>query len=305
MDFSSLEKFCPVATEPSDARAEQLARAQSNVTTRIEQLEEELKVQLFSRGGKRITLTPNGHRMLEYAQRLLSLAEEACGTMSPEQPTGRLRIGSLESTAATRLPALLSTYHSTWPAVDLELCIGTSRSLVEDVESGRLDCAFVADAGCQVSPELGTRFAERGLHATRAYAEDMLLVLPAGHPPVKRPEDVKLTSLAAFAGGCTYRSVLERWLGARDTEEGNHWTVMELVSYHTMLACVAAGSCFALCPKSILDLQRAPSDFRTQRMGTIDTYLVARSTYSGSAYEALLQSVQAKRHFVSGSLTHQ
>jgi DNA-binding transcriptional LysR family regulator len=110
MDFSSLEKFCAVATEPGDARAEQLARAQSNVTTRIEQLEEELEVQLFSRGGKRITLTPNGHRMLEYAQRLLSLAEEACGTMSPEQPTGRLRIGSLESTAATRLPLLLSTY---------------------------------------------------------------------------------------------------------------------------------------------------------------------------------------------------
>ncbi|MGA7811717.1 LysR substrate-binding domain-containing protein, partial [Caballeronia sp.] len=160
--------------------------------------------------------------MLEYAQRLLSLAEDACGTMRPEQPAGRLRIGSLESTAATRLPALLSAYHSTWPDVDLELSIGTSLSLVEDVESGRLDCAFVADAGCQVSPELGTRFAERGLDATRAYAEDMLLVLPAGHPPVNRPGDVKLTSLAAFARGCTYRSVLERWLGARDTEEGNH-----------------------------------------------------------------------------------
>jgi DNA-binding transcriptional LysR family regulator len=305
MDFSSLEKFCAVVTEQSGARAKHLARAQSNVTTRIEQLEEELKVQLFSTSGKRMTLTPNGHRILEHAQHLLSLAEEACATMNPEQPAGRLRLGTLESTAAARLPALLSTYHSRWPRVGLELSIGTSRSLVEDVKSGRLDCAFVADAGCQVSAEPDASFAELGLHATRAYSEDMVLVLPVGHPPVKRPEDVKVTTLAAFARGCTYRSVIERWLGTRDTEAGEYWTVMELASYHTMLACVAAGSCFALCPTSILNLQRAPMDFRTQKIGAIDTYLIARSTYSGSAYEALLRSVQAKRHFGLGSVTDQ
>jgi len=297
MDFSSLEIFCAVATQQSVSRAAQhLARAQSNVTTRVRQLAEELKVQLFSRGGKRMTLTPNGHRLLEYAQRLLCLAEEARQAMNPEPPTGRLRIGAMESTAAARLPALLSAYHSRWPQVDLEISIGTSRSLVEDVEGNRLDCAFAADAGVQGYADLGTRFAERGLNATRAYTEDLLLVLPPNHPPANGPRDLKITTLAAFARGCTYRSVLEHWLGAEDAGGAPRWTMMEQASYRTMLACVAAGSCFAVCPKSILDLQRAPMDVRTQEFVTIDTYLVARATYNSSAYEELLRSVQTRRH---------
>lgn len=43
-----------------------------------------------------MTLTPNGRRMLEYVQRLLSLAEEAHQAMNLEQPSGRLYIGALE-----------------------------------------------------------------------------------------------------------------------------------------------------------------------------------------------------------------
>jgi hypothetical protein len=52
MDLSSLEIFCAVAAEQNVTRAAQrLSRVQSNVTTRVKQLEEELKVQLLSRDG--------------------------------------------------------------------------------------------------------------------------------------------------------------------------------------------------------------------------------------------------------------
>jgi DNA-binding transcriptional LysR family regulator len=284
MDFSSLEIFCAVATERSVTRAAQhLARVRSNVTTGVKQLEEELKVQLFSREGKR----------------LLSLAEEAHQAMNPAFPSGRLRIGAMESTAAARLPSLLSTYHSEWPQVGLEICIGTSAELVEEVASNRLDCAFVGDPGLQAFARVGTPFAARGLHATRAYSERMLLVLPPNHQPIRRPEDLKVRTLAAFSTGCTYRCALESWLGPPDAQGDRDWEVTELASYRTILACVAAGSCFAICPKSILDLQCAPMDVRTQEFGTIDTYLVARSAFSSGAYDKLLRAVQARRH--SGS----
>ena len=296
MDFSSLEIFCTVAAEQSITRAaHHLARVQSNVTTRVKQLEEELRVELFSREGRRMTLTPNGRRMLVYAQRLLALADEAREAMSPDQPAGVLRIGALESTAATRLPSLLSVYHSRWPQVELEISIGTSCSLIDDVLMSRLDCAFVAGADFGRVPGVGGGFAERGgLSATRACTEDMLLVLPPNHPPVKRPEDIQIRTLAAFAKGCSYRSVLERWLGIRDAEQESGWKLMELASYHTMLVCVAAGSCFALCPKSVLELQRAPLHVRTQQIATVDTYLIARSAYSSGAYEALLRAVDTR-----------
>jgi DNA-binding transcriptional LysR family regulator len=301
MDLSSLEIFCAVATERSGTRANQhLAHVRSNVTTGVTKLEEQLKVELFSREGKRLTLTPSGHGMLEYAQRLLSLAEEAREAMNPECPSGRLRIGAMESTAAARLPGLLSTYHRQWPQVDLEISVGTSAELVEDVANGRLDCAFAGDPDLQAFSGVGAPFAARGLNATRAYSEQMLLVLPPNHQLVRRPDDLKVRTLAVFPIGCTYRCALENWLGPPDARADRDWKVTELASYRAILACVAAGSCFAICPKSILDLQCVPMDVRTQAFGTIDTYLVARSAFSSGAYDKLLRAVQGRRHSAVG-----
>jgi DNA-binding transcriptional LysR family regulator len=293
MDLSSLEIFCAVAEEHSVTRAAQrLSRAQSNVTTRVKQLEETLKVQLFSRDGKQMTLTPHGHTMLEYAQRLLSLADEARDAMAPAVPGGVLRIGAIESMAAARLPALLSAYHGNWPQVGLNISIGTSQSLVDDVANSRLDCAFVASEKTHSLTEPNNEFSDRGLTATHVYTEELLLVLPPNHPRVRRPEDIALPTLAAFSTGCTYRCVLERWLDAHGAGGDDRWKVLELASYHSILACVAAGSCFALCPRSILNLQRTPMDVETQPLTTINTYLVSRSAYESTEYDNLLGSLQ-------------
>lgn len=220
----------------------------------------------------------------------------AVATQKSVTREARLRIGAMESTAAARLPGLLSAYHSRWPQVVLDISIGTSCSLVDDVASSRLDCAFVAEAtlpGVSGSQSGSANpFAGRGLQATRAYTEELLLVLPPNHAPVKRPRDIKLTTVAAFPRGCTYRNVLERWLCSMETKEQS-WNTIELASYHAILASVAAGSCFALCPKSVLDLRRAPIDFVTRPIAAIDTFLVARPAYLSGAYEELVQYVRA------------
>ncbi|TLJ17613.1 LysR family transcriptional regulator, partial [Pseudomonas aeruginosa] len=70
----------------------QLQRAQSNVTTRIRQLEEDLGVELFLRDGKRMSLTERGSEFLAYAEQLLALADEARQSMHPTEPGGRLRL---------------------------------------------------------------------------------------------------------------------------------------------------------------------------------------------------------------------
>ncbi len=64
--------------------------------------------------------------------------------MHPAEPGGRLRLGSMESTAASRLPALLASYHKACPRVALEVSTGTSRALFDGVRARRLDCALVA-----------------------------------------------------------------------------------------------------------------------------------------------------------------
>jgi DNA-binding transcriptional LysR family regulator len=91
-------------------------------------------------------------------------------------------------------------------------------------------------------------------------------------------------------------------LGIEKFESNGDWKVMELVSYHAILACVAAGSCFALCPRSIISLQRVPMDIGTQKIATIDTYLVAQSSYRSCAYKELLQFVQASMYHRPGGI---
>ncbi|MBG4970819.1 LysR family transcriptional regulator, partial [Pseudomonas aeruginosa] len=178
MDLSSLEIFRAVAHEASVTRAAQrLQRAQSNVTTRIRQLEEDLGVELFLRDGKRMSLTERGSEFLAYAEQLLALADEARQSMHPAEPGGRLRLGSMESTAASRLPALLASYHKACPRVALEVSTGTSRALFDGVRARRLDCALVA-----AGPGWAGEHEGSGLRGAPLLREELRMIQPAAHP---------------------------------------------------------------------------------------------------------------------------
>ncbi|MCO2230412.1 LysR family transcriptional regulator [Pseudomonas aeruginosa] len=273
MDLSSLEIFRAVAREASVTRAaQQLQRAQSNVTTRIRQLEEDLGVELFLRDGKRMSLTERGSEFLAYAEQLLALADEARQSMHPAEPGGRLRLGSMESTAASRLPALLATYHKACPRVALEVSTGTSRALFDGVRARRLDCALVA-AGPGWAGELDGS----GLRGEPLFREELLMILPAEHPPVHDVAEVRLRTLAGFARGCTYRQLAEDSLGTP-------LTVQEVGSYHAILACVAAGACVGVLPRSVLQLLGTPP-LRSLPLAEVDTWLVWREGYATAAFE--------------------
>jgi len=91
-------------------------RVSSNVSTRIRMLEENLQANLFVREGKRMQLSPQGKVLLDYANRLLQLAQEARGALHDGAPRGILRLGAMESTAAIRLPTLLARMHQQFPS---------------------------------------------------------------------------------------------------------------------------------------------------------------------------------------------
>ncbi|MBG5179073.1 LysR family transcriptional regulator [Pseudomonas aeruginosa] len=273
MDLSSLEIFRAVAHEASVTRAAQrLQRAQSNVTTRIRQLEEDLGVELFLRDGKRMSLTERGSEFLAYAEQLLALADEARQSMHPAEPGGRLRLGSMESTAASRLPALLASYHKACPRVALEVSTGTSHALFDGVRARRLDCALVA-----AGPGWAGALDGRGLRGAPLLREELLMILPAEHPPVHDVAEVRLRTLAGFARGCTYRQLAEDSLGTP-------LTVQEVGSYHAILACVAAGACVGVLPRSVLQLLGTPP-LRSLPLAEVDTWLVWREGYATAAFE--------------------
>lgn len=285
METESLRIFCAVAAELSVTQAAaQLGRAPSNVTTRIQQLEADLGAELLVRVGKRISLSTAGEQFLAYAERLLALEDEARQVVSDGASGGVLRIGSMESTAASRLPAVLAAFHVDHPAMQLVLRTGPSRQIVEQVRAGALDCAFAA------FPDDGADLAEMGLRSMPVWAEELLLLLPPGEADVEDARQVRARSLAAFPQGCTYRSLAQERLGIAGATD---WRVQEMNSYHAMIACVAAGACVTVLPASVLALSGAPAALKTLPLGRLDTCLVWRDGFATPAFRTFAERLHA------------
>src|SRR5918999_1201630 len=239
MDLVELSIFKAVAEQGGITKAAAiLHRVQSNVTTRVKQLEERLGTRLFNRQGRKLVLSSEGKLLLGYAERLLRLSAEAQAALKAHAPYGFLKIGALESTAATRLPPMLARYHRDYPTVRLELVTGTSGALVDKVHREELEAAFVAEP-----------FPARYLEARHAFTEELVLITPKGHPRIDSPRDLAQRTVLAFTTGCSYRRRLEAWLGRAGTVAER---VMEYGSYHAIVACAAAGGGVAVVPKSVL-----------------------------------------------------
>jgi DNA-binding transcriptional LysR family regulator len=271
LDLDSLEIFRAVVQEGGVNRAaRKLHRVQSNVTTRVRQLEERLGVELFRRQGRGLVPSAEGELLLQYAERLLRLADEAQTVLQAGKPQGVLRLGSLESTAGSRLPALLSRYHKAYADVTLELVTGTTGALLQKVAQFELEAAFVSEP-----------FTASGLNARAVFEEELVLITARSQGPVKRPADLGRTTLIAFASGCSYRKRLEDWFGQANVLPGR---VLEFASYQAMIACVAAGTGVAIVPRSLLEALRAQHDVRVhalpERVRRNRTHLVWHGTPS-------------------------
>ncbi|HVO13838.1 MAG TPA: LysR substrate-binding domain-containing protein [Alphaproteobacteria bacterium] len=238
MDLSDLRIFRTVAREGGVTRAaERLNRVQSNVTTRVRQLEEDLGVELFLREGKRLHLAPAGQVLIGYADRLLALADEAREAVHDPRPRGVFRLGAMESTAAVRLPRPLSEYHRRHPAVTLELRTGNPRQLATAVLAGELDAALAAEP-----------IADAPFEKVHAFDEPLAIVAAAERRRIEPPGGRPL-AVVAFEDGCPHRKRLEDWFAGRGEMPER---VIEMSSYHAILGCVAAGMGVALVPRSVL-----------------------------------------------------
>lgn len=282
IDLSALRVFKTVAECGGITRAAaRLHRVQSNVTTRVKQLEERLGTQLFHRRNRRLVLSDEGKVLLAYAERLLRLSAEAQAAVRGRALHDALRLGSLESTAATRLPPLLARYHRDHPEIRLELVTATTGALVERLLRDEIEAAFVAEP-----------FTVDRLERRLAFTEELVLIASPGtaargfaHLPV-----------LAFASGCSYRRRLETWLAREGLAPDR---VMEYGSYHAIVACTVAGSGIAVVPSAVLRALRVgarlerhplPRDIAVAR-----TYLVWREGHRSSALDALKNALPRAR----------
>jgi DNA-binding transcriptional LysR family regulator len=278
IDLAALQIFKTVAEEGGITKAAaKLHRVQSNITTRVKQLETKLGIKLFLRQKRRLVLSPEGKLLLAYADRLLRLSSEAEAVLRDGTPRGTLRIGTMESTAAARLPPILSRYHKTYPEVRIELVTATAGALVNKVLNYEIEAAFVAEPVTAAN-----------LESYVAFNEELVLIAPASFPKIKKPRDIGKGTVIAFGAGCAYRARLEDWLSRAHVVPDR---VIEFNSYHAIVACVAAGTGIAVVPRSVIRVVRAESEVAVYPlpagMARAKTLLVWRRDHQSTALDAL------------------
>src|ERR1700692_3037718 len=159
LDLELLRSFVSVVDSGGFTRAgERVHRTQSTVSQQIKRLEEDVGQPLLNRSGKDVTPTEAGERLLSYARRLLSLAEEARDVMARPDNEGAVRLGVPEDFAAYRLAKLLAAFSRSHPGLRLDVRSDQSTYLKRDLERGELDLALFKRAagekgGIAVWPE--------------------------------------------------------------------------------------------------------------------------------------------------------
>jgi DNA-binding transcriptional LysR family regulator len=190
-DLELLRSFVSVVDSGGFTRAgERVHRTQSTVSQQIKRLEDDVGQPLLNRSGKDVTPTEAGERLLSYARRLLSLAEEARDVLARPDSEGAIRLGVPEDFAAYRLAKLLAAFSRSHPGLRLDVRADQSAYLKRDLDRGELDLAlFKRTAG------------EKG--GIAVWPERVHWVTSKSHP-----RDTRLGSvpLIGFPTGCLYRA---------------------------------------------------------------------------------------------------
>jgi DNA-binding transcriptional LysR family regulator len=191
LDLELLRSFVSVVDSGGFTRAgERVHRTQSTVSQQIKRLEDDLGQPLLNRTAKDVTPTEAGERLLSYARRLLSLAEEARDVLSRPGNEGAIRLGVPEDFAAYRLTKLLASFSRSRPGLRLDVRVDQSICLRRDLERGELDLAlFKRGAG------------EKG--GIAVWPERVHWVTSKTHPI---DAEIRSVPLIGFPTGCLYRA---------------------------------------------------------------------------------------------------
>lgn len=178
MDIHQLEHFLAIVDEGTFTRAaEKVCRTQPAVSQSIKKLEDELGTTLLARDTPEVSLTQTGHRLVEYARRMVRLRDEALHSVRElrELSAGTLSIASHETAALYLLPAPLRDYARQFPDVRVGVYRTPLSEIPKRVLDRDVDLGFVAE-----DPNA------RDLHSVHVYSDELILVASPRHPLTER-----------------------------------------------------------------------------------------------------------------------
>ncbi len=242
MEIRQLKTFKTVAQMLSFNRAaKKLHYAQSSISAQIQALEEELGVKLFDRLGRGILLTEAGASLLNYAEKIIDLAEETKSEVSgTKELKGSLTIKVPETIGVHRLPLVIKQFRSRHPRVRLRFTSCTHEGLQKDLRKGITDLAFL----------MTDSFHAADLEAQTLGIENLVLVSHTNHPLVKkrivRTCDLEGETFLFSRTDCSYRKIIEAVL---KTEKVRYDATLDFNNVAIIKQYVMAGIGISLLPE--------------------------------------------------------
>jgi DNA-binding transcriptional LysR family regulator len=282
MELRYLTTFRTVARLLSVTQAAAVLHyAQSSVSDHIHALEDEFGVKLFDRLGKRLVLTPSGRRLLDYADHVIRLTEEAhLAIPGGEEPAGTLVLSAPETLCSYRLPPVLQRFRQHFPQVQLNFCPNVCTHLRQMVTAGEVDVAFL----------LETPLEDPHLIIEPLVVELLVVVVSPEHRLAQMkqvyPADIAGEAFLATVPGCSYRVLFERALAEDHAQPA---MVLEFHSIEVIKQCVMSGMGVAVLPA--IDVAREVQSGR-----------IAVLSWAGPELQVVTQIVRHKDKWLSPAL---
>jgi DNA-binding transcriptional LysR family regulator len=234
MNFNQLWIFYNVAKHKSfSSAAEALFLTQPAISTQVKLLENYYKIRLFDRYGKKIKLTCAGEVLFSYAEKILNLIKEADSVIEDIKGTnsGILKISASLTMGTYYLPNILSIFKRMYPNIEIQMMVGNSEGVIENVLSFNSDLGFI---GHMVSHEK--------LIITPSIEEELVIIVSPSHEFASQ-KAIKLSKLNG-----QYFILREKGSGTREEVEGKLKmenvvvkVIMELGSNEAIKRAVEAG----------------------------------------------------------------
>ena len=253
MDLNLLKVFVSVANKKSiSLAASELKCAQSNVTSRIKQLEKNLGAELFFRVPKGVILTKEGEKLYPQALELIHKMQSCIDSISNNNAQrGSLKIGSTDCNAAVRISPFLLKLHEDFPNLQLELFTGTTKDIYELILDYKVDIAFISGEPTNDS-----------LMVLKKFEEEIAILEP-------QKDDVPNVILT-FKEGCVYDEFLKNYFHKNNIQVEKS---LSFGSLDTILSCIKFGMGKSLLPTSIVKKMGYDNDIKITVLPTEEAYI--------------------------------
>ncbi len=282
MEFRELKTFQVVASLLSfNNAANVLHLAQSTVSAQIRSLENSLGKELFFRTGKTISLTPAGVKLLAYAQKLINIEKEIQSVLGNlDETSGNLTIKTPQSVSTYFFPDLLREFQIIFPKVGFDIDWCTSHNLVDLINSGTIDLAFL----------ITDRFEEKNLQTEGLTEIKLILAVNPQDEILKRKKvtikDLNDKTLIYAKSECNYMKIMQNLLIQSDVKPRK---VISINSLEAVKRILILGDGVAFLPEMVITDE-------------LNKGLIQKLNLSGTDFNAKLVMIWSKEKHISEPL---